>query len=187
MSYNNLIEDGNLFGCSPYVFGGRNAINLAAALGSNAVLFALRNISNEEIIVDQVGYGLAHTGAALGTAQALSLALFKVDDFASSAASGVAVVATKKKSLSADIAAADYDCRVATTGALTSAPSTTSWGLIDMVYGEPNVLPVVNGIWKPRDRVPLTLQQNQGIVVAVTLPVTIAAGSVYTTVEARRA
>lgn len=187
MGYNNMIEDGNIFGANGYIFGGSNASNLTG-VAINDTVFALRNIGVEEIIIDQVAYGFAANGTPFGTAQVMGLGLYKVENFAASAAGGQALTAIKKKSLLADIPAADYDCRIATTGGLTSDPSFTVTEPVDMAFGESNLSPVVSGLWRPFGLIPLTLQQNQGIVVTTAVAMGAAGvGRIWVCVDARRA
>ncbi len=156
-----------------------------AATGAGATVFSLRNISAKLILVRRIGVGLIAT-TGFTAAQKLDVALFAARGFATSDSGGTAIAVTGSngKHRTALATPTSLDCRIATTGALTTGTRTLDVNALSQQAGW--ALAATAGVIIPpapanlfshdTGDYPLVLAQNEGLV--LTLPTALAAGGV---------
>lgn len=164
---------------------------LVTGVAANGVLFSLRNISGQLLMIRRIGLGFVTT-TAFTAAQLLDWSLFIARNFTSSDSGGTAIALTgnNAKHRTSLASPTSIDMRIATTGALTAGTRTldaNAKSQLSMWSGAQGagITPGQDNLFShtPGDH-PIILQQNEGLVIANnTLMGAAGVGNLYVNLE----
>lgn len=179
MAENGLLEPGHLWNAKGYLIPGRTAALAAATIGvANAVCAALRNISNEELVVDSIEQGFMTTTAATAGFVSVGFAVYKVTGFTVLPATGGRTAApappvpVRKRTTDHALIdpVTDFSVQIAQTAALTGgtfvAPEFNDPIAQFIADCDLATTAVYNGQVKhePKNNIPWSLAANEGLI-----------------------
>lgn len=173
MAENNLIENGRLVYCKSHWIGGVSGALTAVA--AQAIVWGLRNITNEELIVSKVVQKV-FTTTPFTTPQGLGFALYKATLVTADFSGGIAINPTRKRvGDHTPLAASETSAMIANAGALAGG------GTITFDADDPLDVMVCAGnnptaaattadehgesVWTPGNNVPLSLTANEALII----------------------
>lgn len=173
MAENNLLENGRLVYCKSHWIGGVSG-NLTA-VAAQALVYGLRNITNEELVVSKFVMKF-FTTTPFTTPQGVGFALYKATLVTADFSGGIAINPTRKRVGDHTLlAATETSVQIANAGALAGG------GTVTFDADDPLDVMICSGnnptaaattadehgesVWTPGNNVPISLTANEGLVV----------------------
>lgn len=175
MPENNLLEVGRLVYSKPYLISAQSDARAWSEVDTPGMIFNLRNISNEEIVISKLDAGFYTTTLSSAQPVAVAAGWYKTVNHTVLAATGArAFPITFNRRRRADVEvfpAADAEAAIAGAAALTGATFQFNGQVNDPIHQLICDIPVgaivaVSGrsSWDFRDGIPLSLGPNEGLV-----------------------
>lgn len=173
MAENNLIENGRLVYCKSHWIGGVSGALTAVA--AQALVYGLRNITNEELVVSKFVMKF-FTTVPFTAPQGLGFALYKATLVSADFSGGIAINPTRKRvGDHVLLPVTETSVQIANAGALAGG-GTFAFDADDpidvMTCGSNNPTAAATtadmrgeSVWTPGNQVPISLTANEGLVV----------------------